>query len=158
MNRRVEEQMSRLVDGELDAQERAALERRLQAHPEDRAVLEQWRGFGDRLREPVPAPTAEAMWNDVQRAIRRLPAAADAPSPGWRWGWSAAIVAAVLVAVLGLSVVRLVTPASAPARAVEWVEAELPDASTLVYEDEESGVVVIWLMTAESGTAAPRGT
>jgi hypothetical protein len=66
----------------------------------------------------------------------------------------------VLVAVLGLSVVRLVTPTStpAPAHAVEWVEAELPDASTLVYEDEESGVVVIWLMTAESGAAAPKGT
>ena len=36
--------------------------------------------------------------------------------------------------------------ARAQASVVEWVETGLPKASTMVYEDQESGMVVIWIV------------
>jgi len=41
--------------------------------------------------------------------------------------------------------------AHAPASAVEWVETGLPKASTMVYEDQESGMVVIWVVEQNGG-------
>lgn len=158
-----QEWMSRALDGELNAAEQAELERYLADHPESRIVQAEWRRVGDLLRsEPAQMPTAEAMWSDVQRALR---VAEPETLPAWSGGrlkWAAAFTGLALVG-MGLwaalqprsSSVSLAQEMSTPV--VEWAEAELPGTSTMVYEDAESDTVVIWLM-AENGAETPKGS
>lgn len=160
---KAERLLTRALDGELGAAERAALDAHLAACAACRDAERAWRQAGDLLRGAVvPAPPVEVMQADVLRAIRQLPRQpAGASLPGWRLKWATAIVAAVFVGILGLATWRLRAPATpAVAQAaptVEWVEAELAGSSPMVYEDEESGMVVIWLMTAENDEPTPKG-
>lgn len=151
------EQLSRKRDGESDSRE--ALE---QANAEIAEADRAWTEIGEMLRnQEIPVPPAEVMWNDVRRGIRlaggRRPAR-KARVLDWNWGWLAA--SAVVVVLLGFVGVRLLMPATADAAIprVEWVEAELPGSSAMVYEDEASGAVVIWLMTPEADTVGEAGT
>ncbi len=116
-----------------------------------------WRALGDHLRaQAVPTPPAEVMWNDVRREIHRE------AQDHWvhqhlrrRWDWTAVAASVVFIVALGYFGIKITNPVPAhanPAR-VEWVRAELPGASALVYEDGSTGVVVIWLMTADADTA-----
>ena len=158
-----QEWMSRALDGELNAAEQAELEHYLADHPESRIVQAEWRRVGDLLRsEPAQMPTAEAMWADVQRALR---VAEPETLPAWSGGrlkWAAAFTGLALVG-MGLwaalqprsSSVSLAQEMATPV--VEWAEAELPGTSTMVYEDAESDTVVIWLM-AENGAETPKGS
>lgn len=160
-----QEWMSRAMDGELPAADQALLDRHVAGCPECRAAQAAWRQAGERLRaEPVVIPPAEVMWNDVRRAIRSAGAEPAPEVSGWRLKWAFAGVGAALLG-LGLwgawqaAAPRGAGVASVPAEpAVEWAEAELPGASTMVYEDAEHDTVVIWLMTAENGGGAPKGT
>lgn len=164
--RQSENVLMRALDGELPAGERSALEAHLQSCAACRATEQAWREAGSRLRaQSVPTPPAEVMWADVRRAIhQQAPAPGRAPSLlGWRLGWATAIVAALFVGVLGLGTWRLSRTAAPETLAlaspqVEWAEGELPGSSTMVYEDEESGVAVIWLLTAENDMEAPKGS
>mgnify|MGYP001304206446 CR=1 FL=1 len=164
--RQGEKLLMRALDGELPAEERNALEAHLQTCAACRATEQTWREAGRRLRsESVPTPPAEVMWADVRRAIhQQAPVAGPAPSLlGWRLGWATAIVGALFVGVLGLGTWRLNRPEAPEALAlsppqVEWAEGELPGSSTMVYEDEESGVAVIWLLTAENDMETPKGS
>lgn len=160
-----QEWMSQALDGELTPSQQARLEQHVAACPDCQAVRALWRQAGDLLRnEPVPVPPAEVMWADVRRAIRQ---AKPEPAPvlgGWRFTWAAALVGLALLGAglwgtlmpgrssLGLRAESVAEPV------VEWAEAELPGTSTMVYEDAENDTVVIWLMTAENGTEAPKGT
>lgn len=158
-----QEWMSRFVDGELTVAERAELERYLAAHPEERAFEQELREVGDLVRaERVEMPTPEAMWADVQRAIRL---AEPEPRPagfGWRLKWAAAFIGLAMMG-LGLWAVVQDRPsgagrAEAPAApVVEWAEAEWPGTSTMVYEDAETDTVVIWLV-AENDADTPKGS
>ncbi|MBW7909264.1 MAG: hypothetical protein H3C50_10185 [Kiritimatiellae bacterium] len=147
------ELLSRWRDGELPPNERARVEAA-------RAALggeaeQAWEALGEHLRaQPVPAPTPEAMWNDVRRAIRVAQAEpAVAVGAGGRWNWAVAALAVLFMVGVGLFGVRIWLAPSAEAAMprVEWVEAELPGSSAMVYEDEASGAVVIWLMTPDEG-------
>lgn len=162
-----EELLMRALDGELPAGERRALDAHVQGCPACREAEQAWRQAGDLLRaQRVPAPPAEVMWADVRRAIRLQDAQPEGgPLLGWRMGWATAIVAAVFVGWIGFATWRaqrigearqLAEAASGPQ--VEWADAEMPGSSTMVYEDEESGVAVIWLLTAENGAEGPAGT
>jgi anti-sigma factor RsiW len=158
-----QEWMSRALDGELSAAEQAELNRYLAEHPEHLADQAEWRQVGDLLRaEPADMPTAEAMWADVQRALR---VAEPEPLPawsGWRLKWASAFTGLALVG-LGLwAALQSRPPSGQTAQAVaapvvEWAEAELPGTSTMVYEDAERDTVVIWLM-AENGAETPKGS
>jgi len=124
---------------------------------------EAWQTAGDRLRsQAIPTPPAEVMWNDVRRDIhllrddKRLHAHAQGR---FRWDWAAITATALFMFVLGFFSLRIAMPPdafAAPAR-VEWVEAELPGSSAMVYEDEASGAVVIWLVTPNNGAPAGEG-
>lgn len=88
------------ADGELPPAERAAVERWLAAHPEDRALLRTQRelspaneGFWAEAVPPLPSPRE---WAAVRAAIGRDLAPAPA---GRRWGWTAAAAAAVVLAI-----------------------------------------------------------
>lgn len=162
-----ERALTRALDGELPAAERAGLDEHLRACPACRDAEAAWRAAGDLLRaQQVPAPPAEVMWADVQRAIRQAEAQPESVGPllGWRLGWATAIVMAMFVGMVGVATWRQRAGAgeralaAAPAPQVEWAEAEMPGASTMVYEDEESGLAVIWLLSAENEQETPKGT
>lgn len=157
--------LSRDLDGALDSSAQVRLQAHISTCAACRAAEASWREAGRLLRaQPVEAPPAEVMWSDVRRAIRQLPRRDEPTAPfiGWRLNWAAGIVAALFLLVAAVAVLRLVMPAhpvpSLASSAVEWVESGDPNASTMVYEDADEGVVVIWLMTAEQGAEAPRGS
>lgn len=144
------EQLSRKYDGELDLHRAAEMET---AALSQRAVEAEraWTKIGEQLRSlPVPTPPAEVMWSDVRRSIRlSKEEGRDATPARPRWHWALGVVTASCVVLAGLFLVRILVAPSAYASTprVEWVEAELPGSSAMVYEDEASGAVVIWLMT-----------
>ncbi len=156
MNERKQlEWLSRQRDGELDAARAARLEHEPSA---TRAEAERvWSELGEHLRsQPVPAPTPEAMWNDVRRGIRLAQAEREpATHAGGRWSWAVAMVAVLFMLAVGIFGVRMwmAPTVEAAIPRVEWVEAELPGSSAMVYEDEASGAVVIWLMTPDAGAS-----
>lgn len=154
------------LDGELPARKRALLDRHLAACADCCAAREQWTGVGDRLRRrsPTAGYSAEAAWADVQRAIR-LEKPGPAAETGWGWGWRWAGVAAAFLAVALAASVGLWRKSDgvgavadrSPAR-VEWAETSLPGASPMVYEDEESGLVVIWVVEQNQREGGHAGT
>jgi anti-sigma factor RsiW len=165
--RQAERVLTRAMDGELPAAERAGLEEHLRACRVCRATEAAWREAGGFLRaQEVPTPPPDVMWADVQRAIRQAEAQPRATGPllGWRLGWATAIVMAMFVGMVGLATwrqrerVEARALAATPQPQVEWAEAEMPGATTMVYEDEESGLAVIWLLSAENELETPKGT
>jgi anti-sigma factor RsiW len=166
--RKVQEWISADLDGELDAGRKAKLTAHLTACVSCRELRVQWLAVGRQLRaEVVPqVQTPEAAWADVRRAIRNAaPEAAEETSwqPIFRLRW-ASIAAAVVVAAGLLSIVVLRRPsapevAAAPQGSrVEWVETGLPGASPMVYEDEESGMVIIWVVEANNKEGGHAGS
>lgn len=160
MNReQAEELLSRALDGEVTSAEAENLARYRREHPELDELEAAWREAGRLLSEPVVPPvTPEAAWHDVQRRLRLARAEREARSPvfGWRLGWAASIIAAMLLLVSAVAFLQLrrgVAPALAQApeegTRVEFVESDLPGAAPMVYEDAESGWVVIWVAGIE---------
>ena len=165
---KAQEWLSREMDGELSPSRKNKLDSHLAACPACRDVRERWAALRGQfqVREVPPGATAEAAWADVRRAIRTQRPDAGAPeSRGWagvglRWAYAAA--ALVLLGVFG--VVTLRKPAGPELAAapeggrVEWVETGLPGASPMVYEDIESGLVIIWVVEANHKELPHAGT
>lgn len=144
------------LDGELSVRRSEKLYYHIRRCHSCRSTRDKWVGVGSLLREYVarPAQTPEAAWADVQRALRtsgqtaRNTARIPAGVFSWRWA-TAAAAALALCGVLGLwwrARGPNVAVAHAPAAEVEWVETDLPGASTMVYEDGQSGWLVIWVV------------
>lgn len=162
MNRELAETfISRAIDGELPERQRADLESWLAAHPEDRDIAEQWQALGRLARNEAAAikvPDEEVAWMDIRRAIRNAePVKEESAIPFFRWrlAWAAAMVAAVCASALVFGVwhgrrTAEFAAANKPAQ-IEWAETEVAGASTMVYQDDDSGLAVVWLMTDENG-------
>jgi anti-sigma factor RsiW len=160
--------LSKALDGAADPREQAALEAHLAACPHCAALREEWLRYRAFLQEPVaPAQTAEALWADVQRAIRLQGDRSDEDAPvfGWRLRWAGAIIAVVLLGAYGVGLGlrqqagRVVeAAASDKAAQVEFVETDVPGASPLVYEDAETGLTVIWVAGMEGTPESPQGS
>lgn len=119
--RHYRQQLSALVDGELNADESRFLLRRL-AHDEELAGChERWQLCGDVLRGAASAPAPLDFAARVRSAIADEPAPQAQPSPRsaarWRWGGGAAIAASVAAIALFMARERLPETAS-PASAV----------------------------------------
>ena len=151
---------SRLLDGELDPPRAERLRPGGVPSALEENAEREWRALGDHLRaQPIPVPPAEVLWQDVHREIRK------GAQEHWvhqhlrvRWDWEAVAASVVFIVALGYFGLKITSPVPAyaePAR-VEWVEAELPGSSAMVYEDDTTGVVVIWLITPDAN-AAPGG-
>jgi anti-sigma-K factor RskA len=158
--KRHEKKLSRMLDGDLSLRERASVESAMGRDPALGATRKDWERIGDLARSvPVEGmPAAEVAWQDVRRAIRTAGAADAAEeriAPTWRLRWAVGVVAAVCVAILLLGAWRIAHLGRLPALAeggksvVEWAEAEMPGSSPMVYEDAETGCVVIWMVTGE---------
>ena len=157
------EKISRQMDGELPAEDRAAVEAHLAQCSACRDVRVRWASLSDVLREPpADLPPAEVMRADVLRAIRQLEPAAEAPAGlffKWRLAWAGAMVAAVMALIGGLGAWRMAGGGAAVAARteVESVETELPGAAPMIYQDEETGCTVIWIAGADDGTGGAEG-
>ncbi|PPU69485.1 sigma-E factor negative regulatory protein [Xanthomonas pisi] len=119
--RHYRQQLSALVDGELNADESRFLLRRL-AHDEELAGChERWQLCGDVLRGAASAPAPLDFASRVRSAIADEPAPQAQPAPRsaarWRWGGGAAIAASVAAIALFMARERLPETAS-PASAV----------------------------------------
>lgn len=163
MNRNKAEQwLSRAMDGELNEDQLRTLEAYLDQHPEVALLRDQWTRVGALAREAVVplVQTPEAAWQDVQRAIRLQEGQGTSEKAGgllWGWKWAGGVAVACMAGLLlwiGLRASPEPLPmgyiAQADRTEVEWVETELPDAISMVYEDAESGVTVIWVLTEET--------
>lgn len=151
------------MDGELSVGRKEQLYNHIRRCGSCNEVRDRWLSLGDHLRRRISAPTqtAEAAWADVRRTIRLSredEAKTPAPWLGLSLRWAAAALSVLVVAVAVAVGLRFragegSTPAlaRAPASTVEWVETGLPKASTMVYEDQESGLVVIWVQEQNGG-------
>ena len=146
-------------DGELSLRRRAKLDAYLAQNPELQALRDDWASIGSRMQtEPVPrGRTPEATWANVQRSIR-LGEDPGPAVPDWHFGSRlrvAGTTMAALLAVLAVAWFTWLAPRDAPQVAerepieVEWVETDLPDAVSMVYQDQETGWTVIWVMAEE---------
>ena len=161
MNRKIAERwLSAHMDGELPARRRARLEACLAADPELRDLRRTWESLGARCRgdavELSPSEIERA-WYDVRRVIRGAAQQPVAERPGLtaRMQWAGAWAAVLLVAATGwwwwqgAATVPGGGIALADRTEVEWVETDLPDAMTMVYEHDETGLTVIWVLMGD---------
>ncbi|NCC52890.1 MAG: hypothetical protein EOM20_16990 [Spartobacteria bacterium] len=158
--KKAQQWLSMAMDNELPADRREPLEQHLAQCPDCRAMQSQWSTYGQILRAPeAPAVNAGALRADVLRAIRtQRPERERALFPAIpypRLAYSVAITALICTVIIaGLRFY----PYSAgpettaePNTQVEWVETDVPGATAMVYEDEETGLTVIWVITTENG-------
>lgn len=106
MTARLNEQLSALVDGELDAGEARLLVRRLSSDPELRTAWERYHRCGELLEEAVDAPVGVDIAEQVSEAIREedIPEPPERRLPDWMRPAAGVAVAATVAtfAVLGL--------------------------------------------------------
>lgn len=155
--RRSQRWLSEELDGALKARRARALAEHLKTCPACRAFQERCLLLRSLTREAVPAPklSAEAMWAEVRRRIH-AESATVAEDLRWKWNvWIPVAAAASLFAMVFCGAVALWraweswSGATPMRRAqVEWVETSLPGATPMVYQDEETGWVVIWVVEA----------
>lgn len=156
--------ISRAMDGELPERQRAGLEAWMAAHPEDRETADQWNFLGRLARAEAAAvkiPDEELAWQNIRRAIRNAaPEKSESRFAffGWRLAWAAGMVAVICASAIGIGMWHghRAAPALAMADAkrpsqIDWADTDVPGASTMVYEDEDSGLAVVWLMTDDKG-------
>jgi anti-sigma factor RsiW len=119
--------------------------------------------------DAVPAPPADEAWREFQDRIRQ-PARRE-KRPLAPLVWFGAPLAAAAALAFALIANRPASPAPAPAVAAnlasasaprapfddsviagaDYVEAGDPNASTLIYVDKESGWLVVWAASADTG-------
>ncbi len=166
---KAEELLSRALDGELPEDQRMALDAHTASCATCRALQEEWSQYANLLRDQKvePVQTAEALWADVQRTIRlQGDGRADEGVPvfGWRVRWAGVMIVAVLLGVSAMGLLQLRQPAAESAQVmdrdvqVEFVETDVPGASPMVYQDDETGWTVIWVAGMEGSGEAGQGS
>jgi len=154
--------ISRGLDNELNADERKKLSQKMAVDPEICRIDAAWRKVGDQLRydsRAIKMPDTQWAWQDIQRAIRQSEhASGESVASGfpWRLTWAGAMATVAVIGLLGWSAWRLTLPSTREIAAtehanggrVEWVESELPGATTMIYTDTETDITVIWMDVA----------
>ena len=160
--------ISKGLDGELDGKERRQLQELLASDPAMRKTAQDWEKAGDELRRStgdVPVPDSLLAWHDIRRAIRENESNTPAklgPASLLRLKWAGGIAAFLVVGMLALSFLHLTREGrflaldSLPPPRVEWVVAEIPGATTMIYTDMETDLTVIWMDVAQN--VDPRDT
>lgn len=147
---KIEQWISRDVDGELSPARKARLEKMLARDPSLAALRSQWARLArGHAAQPVP-PVPARIQQEVMRTLRlRRRAAAAIPSFWHRPVWVGAMVSALAFAVWALLPGGPVPLPARSASAVEAVETFAPGSSAMVYEDPESGVTIVWMLFEE---------
>lgn len=167
MKRKDAKLISRSLDGALSPEERIRVERLLETDSGAAATARVWQDIGDQLRidagrAPVPDPLLA--WQEIRRKVRTTATQPDTPVMGSLFGirlrWVAGLASVVFISLIGWSlfhdprvagepVVSAPSPAAASER-VEWVVAEIPGATTMIYTDRETDMTVIWMDLAQT--------
>jgi len=153
--RQAERALSRHLDDELPANDVATLEEHLASCSACRDSAAEWRGLGDAMRAEAPSevPDPTKAWHDIRRTLRNRepPTVQENRRPWWArpLPWAGA---AATVALITLGYLRHVSPSSQfpSGSAVEYVDTELPGASTVVYVDDETGWNIVWVLESET--------
>lgn len=149
-----EQVLSRYLDGELSPGQEEELRHALSESGDLEQLDAEFREIGNLLREQEipPGMPGEVAWSDIRRTLRLRETAGEAGIGilGSRLKWAAAMMTLVFV-LLGLAVMRTrnTLVAVSPAE-VEWVDTDVPGATTMVYQDDETGLTVIWMMEEET--------
>ena len=166
-NRR-EKLLSRYLDGDISRAGARKVETWMEEDDSLRKTREEYEALGDLLRQGGAVdecPSAERMWQDVRRSIRNLEPDAGPAQPavfGSRVRWATAMVMVLFAALGAWVVLRAPEPGSGMDRVeaaeVEWVETDLPGASTMVYRDADTEMTVIWLLDANDAESTHVGS
>ncbi len=162
--REAENLISAKIDGELDQDSMAPLDRHLEECSPCRMTLEQWSGLrkqlADRDAEELPMPEIDSEWQIVQSRLDTR----EQPRPravflSFPLPWISAVAALIMVGI-GLTFVRP-NPLDREivqhmAENVEYVETDIVGATPVVFVDDESGWTVVWVV--ESGAEIPGDT
>ncbi|MDQ8201967.1 hypothetical protein [Pelagicoccus sp. SDUM812003] len=134
--------MTQLMDGELSAADADRLERYLKQHPEEI----DWMESADLLRQ---------LHQECQATTIAKETIQEADTGGTLLSFASylrPLAAAAAIAIVGVAAwigfdQTESASASIEPAVVEFVSTDLPDASTFVYSDEESGWTVVWVET-----------
>jgi len=138
--------MSKLMDGELSPTEATALDAYLQAHPEEM----DWMESLDRARAHWP-PAASSREGALAKIGDALSAAESRPGESKLLRFPRLLrplAAAAVFAIAGTVAWHSLTTDHAPDIApsiVEFVSTDIPNASTFIHSDEESGWTIVWV-------------
>lgn len=151
--------MSQLIDGELSPQDAERLSVYLELHPDEMDWMEGLDAVREKLSSPIQTDDREAARASIFEALQ--PTAPRAKRRGELLsfpGLLRPLAAAAAIAIVGALTWIGVQPQgdkidSGPA-VVEFVATGIPDSSTFIYSDEESGWTVVWV---ESNAASDHG-
>ncbi|NKB23244.1 MAG: hypothetical protein GKR87_02410 [Kiritimatiellae bacterium] len=152
---KAEKWISRELDGELAPQQRVRLEQHLNGCVECYALKEEWVSYSSMIGQKMAVEggyTATQLWSDVRS---RLHAEEKDISPvgllGMRRAWAGATLGVILA--VGLTLFFMLNNSFRHDKlseysgvTVEWVETDMPEAMSMVYEHDETGLTVIWIV------------
>lgn len=149
------EQLNAYLDGEMSPQARAEFEVWLKQSPDARAELDALRKLREQMLEARKGvvPDVDTQWAEFEQ--RRLQQASQ--STGQlilfpRLGAAAAVIFAGLIAwaVWPQSANTDLVADNDASASVEMVESDLEDSSPIVYLDDQSGWIVVWVEEFEA--------
>ncbi len=154
--------MSQLLDGELDASDAGLLEAYLEEHPEAQDWMESLDLVSNARVGSISPHQRAASISSIQQAIN----ADEAPNSNGRGklisfpALMRPMAAAAAIAIVGTASwlgLRSDAVVHNEPNVVEFVATDIPDASTYIYPDEETGWTVVWVETDPLDTDSTRG-
>lgn len=143
--------MSQLVDGELAAADSAKLDAYLRKHPD----AQDWMENLDTLHDTFNATAADSRRSESISSIHKAVFAETSTSPQSRSilpfpAFLRPMAAAAAIALVGTATWFGLRPQAQPEfepNTIEFLATDIPDASTFIYPDDETGWTVVWVDT-----------
>ena len=137
--------LSAHLDDELSAEDQKLLQEELALNPGLENEASVWAVYRQELSDSsrISIPNKAATLAKIQSRIREGDSAVNPViSLPRRWMAAAAALLLLLSGILWMG-----TPQHTLAEPEMWVETHVPDSSAVVYEDKDTGVTVIWMVT-----------
>lgn len=136
------------MDGELSSEDAALLQGYLDEHPEEAAWME---NLDTVKNTEISAADHSVAIASIRDAIASDVSASTKQETGKLLSFSSFVrplAAAAAITIVGTLTWLGVTPSTAPITepsVVEFVETDMPNASTFIHSDEETGWTVVWV-------------
>ena len=158
-----EQLLSRYLDDELGAADIESLEEHLASCAHCAEAHKSWSSYGELLRSSVTVGAqdqgaANAAWRQIRDKLGDQDVATGNIVPVWIVNMRIlSALAAVFVISIGVYLGRVSKVQGrtvAQAETVEYFETDLPDASPLLYIDDDVGWTVVWVLESEASPDA----